>query len=209
MFKRTHLWRGGSMRTRKGLGLALGVAAVLAFGGFVATGGEPAGAEEEKAGPKEQPAKGRRAEFIAAFDRGDAGAVAAFWTPDATYVDQEGREYRGRAAIERLYAKGFAAGKGAKLTIHVTSAKQLTPDVALEDGITGVTRAGGVRGAMSRFSSVLVKKDGEWYFQSVRDAEAQAPSNAKRLDGLEWLIGEWAGEAEKGASGTGSYEWAE
>ena len=68
-----------------------------------------AGAGGRKAEEKEQPAKGRRAEFIAAFNKGDAKAVAAFWTPDATYVDQVGREYKGREAIEKLYEKVFAA----------------------------------------------------------------------------------------------------
>ena len=69
--------------------------------------------------------------------------MAAFWAPDATYVDQAGREYKGREAIEKLYEKVFAARKGAKLAIHVTSAKQVSPDVALEDGITEVTPAEG------------------------------------------------------------------
>jgi uncharacterized protein (TIGR02246 family) len=120
----------------------------------------------------------RPAAFIAAFNRGDAKAVAAFWTPDATYVDQAGREYKGREAILQLYEKVLAARKGAKLTIHVTSAKQMSPDVALEDGVTEVTPAEGGLPTTARFSAVLVKKDGAWYVQSVRDAVAHPPSNA-------------------------------
>jgi uncharacterized protein (TIGR02246 family) len=197
------------MKTRRGLALALGLAAILAVGGFVTTGRMPAGGEEAKAQEKEQAAKGRRAEFITAFNKGDAKAVAAFWTPDATYVDQVGREHKGREAIEQLYEKVFAARKGAKLTIHVTSDKQVTPDVVLEDGITEVTPAGGGPGTAARFSAVLVKKDGEWYLQSVHDALVHAPSNAEHLEDIEWLIGEWTGEAEKGESSTASYEWAE
>src|SRR5215471_6126836 len=103
------------MKTRRRLVLALGLTAVLAAGGFVAAGNLPADAEGRKAEEKEQPAKGRRADFIAAFNKGDARAVAAFWTPDATYVDQAGREYKGREAIQQLYEKVFAARKGAKL----------------------------------------------------------------------------------------------
>jgi uncharacterized protein (TIGR02246 family) len=197
------------MKTRRRLALAMGLAAILAVGGFIAARKSPADAQEQKAEEKEQPAKGRRAAFIAAFNKGDAKAVAAFWTPDATYVDQVGREYKGRTAIEQLYEKTFAARKGAKLAIHVTSAKMLTPDVALEDGITEVTPSEGGLGTAARFSAILVKKDGEWYLQSVRDAVAHPPSNAKHLEGLEWLIGEWTGEAEKGESANASYDWAE
>jgi uncharacterized protein (TIGR02246 family) len=197
------------MKTRNRIVLALGLAAALAAGGLVAAGRLPADAKEGKAEEKEQPAGARRAAFIAAFNRGDAKAVAAFWTPDATYVDQAGREYKGREAILQLYEKVFAARKGAKLTIHVTSAKQVSPDVALEDGVTEVTPAEGGLPTTARFSAVLVKKDGEWYVQSVHDAVAHPPSNAEHLEDLEWLIGEWAGEAEKGESARATYDWAE
>ena len=131
------------MNARRGLALAMGLAAALAAGGLVAAGKPPDDAGGRKPEEKEQPATGRRAAFIEAFNKGDARAVAAFWAPDATYVDQAGREYKGREAIEKLYEKVFAARKGAKLAIHVTSAKLLTPDGALEDGITEVTPAEG------------------------------------------------------------------
>ena len=56
--------------------------------------------------------KGKRAqEFVAAFNRGDAKAVAGFWAPDAEYVDQMGGTVKGRAALEKLYAKTFAENK--------------------------------------------------------------------------------------------------
>jgi uncharacterized protein (TIGR02246 family) len=194
------------------LALALGLAALLAAGGFVALRTIPAGAEEPKAEAKaEEKAldKERRAAFIAAYNKGDAKAVAAFWTPDATCVDPDGREYKGRAAIEKLYERVFADNKGAKLAIHVTTIKQLTPDVVLEDGITEVTPADGGFPTAAAFSAILVKKDGEWYVQSVRETEPQPPSNAAHLDELEWLLGDWTGENEKGESGSASYDWAE
>jgi uncharacterized protein (TIGR02246 family) len=171
--------------------------------------GKPSADAQDKPPEKVHPGPGRRAEFVAAFNRGDAKAVAAFWTADATYVDQAGREYNGRAAIEQLYAKAFAARKGAKLTIHVTSTKQVAPDVVLEDGITEVAPAEGGPGTVARFTAVLVRKDGEWYVQSVHDAVAHPPSHAVHLEDLEWLIGEWTGEAEKGESARAAYDWAE
>jgi uncharacterized protein (TIGR02246 family) len=197
------------MKTRKRLVLALGLAAVVAAGGLVAADRLLAGADGRKADEKGQPAQGRREAFIAAYNRGDAKAVGAFWTADATYVDQVGHEYKGRAAIEQLYEKVFAARKGAKLTIHVTAARQVSPDVALEEGVTEVTPAEGGLGTAARFSAVLVRKDGEWYLESVHDSVYHPPSHAEHLEDLEWLIGEWAGEAERGESAVASYEWAE
>jgi uncharacterized protein (TIGR02246 family) len=190
------------------LALALCLVAVLAGGGLVALRTIPAGADEPKAEEKAVD-KERRAAYIAAYDRGDASAVAAFWTPDATYVDQDGREFKGRAAIEKMYEKVFADNKGAKLAIHVTSLKQLTPDVVLEDGVTEVTPAGGGLATAARFSAVLVKRDGEWFVHSVRDAAPRPPSHAEHLEDLAWLIGEWTGEADKGESNTATYDWDE
>jgi uncharacterized protein (TIGR02246 family) len=196
------------MKTRKRLVLALGLAALVAAGGVVAVGRLPADAEKSKAEDKALD-KERRAAFIAAYEKGDAEAVAAFWTEDATYVDPDGREHKGRPAIEKMYAKLFAEQKGAKLAIHVTSIKQATPDVVLEDGITEVTPSGGGFPSASQFSAVLVKKDGEWYLQSVHETDPQPPSNAEELDDIAWLIGDWTGENEKGESASASYDWAE
>jgi uncharacterized protein (TIGR02246 family) len=196
------------MKTGRGLALTVGLTAILAGGGLVALRTIPAGAEEPKAEEKAVD-KDRRAAFLAAYDKGDAKAVAAFWTADATYVDQDGREYKGRKAIEKMYEKAFADNKGAKLAIHVTSFKRVSPDVVLEDGITEVTLAGGGFPIATRFSTVLVKKDGKWYLQSVHETEPQPPSNVEHLGDIEWLIGEWEGETEKGVSATASYDWAE
>jgi uncharacterized protein (TIGR02246 family) len=160
--------------------------------------------------PEALTGKGKRAqEFIAAFDRGDAKAVAAFWMPDATYVDQTGRQIKGRAAIEKLYEKTFAAQKGAKLNIHVSSVKMLSDTVGLEEGVTEVKPANGGLASAAAFAAVLVKVDGEWYLESLRESVPRPRSNVEHFDDIEWLIGEWTGEATKGESGKASYAWAE
>jgi len=196
------------MKTGRQLALTVGLVIILAGGGIVALRTIPAGAEEPKAEEKAVD-KDRRAAFLAVYEKGDARAVAAFWTADATYVDQDGREHKGRAAIEKMYEKVFADNKGAKLAIHVTSFKQLSPDVVLEDGITEVTLPGGGLPVAARFSAVLVKQDGEWYLQRIHETEPEPSSNADRLDDIEWLIGEWTGENEKGESASATYDWAE
>jgi uncharacterized protein (TIGR02246 family) len=182
--------------------ILLGLAVALGIGHFLASGR----ADE----PKPAPGKGKRAqEFIAAFNKGDAKAVAAFWTPEATYVDQAGHEVKGRAAIEKLYEGVFAQQKGAKLDINLISARLISADVGLEEGITVVTPADGGPASAARFSAVLVKKDDVWYLESVHDAVAHPPSNAEHFENLEWLLGEWTGEADKGESAKASYAWAE
>ena len=185
------------MSARRLVVLAVCLAIAMAIGQIVAGGKLPGKPDEPQSKGVAEPGKGKRAQaFIAAFNKGDAKETASFWAPDATYVDQVGREIKGRAAIEKLYEKVFAGNKGAKLTVHVTSARLLTPEVAVEDGTTEVTPADGNPGTVARFSAVLVRKDGEWYFESVHESVARPPTHAGHFEDIDWLIGEWTGESD-------------
>lgn len=196
------------MRKRTLFGLAFGLIAALAVGQLAAIGKVP-GQPDQPAAKGDPALRKRAAEFVAAFDKGDAAAVAGFWTPDGDYIDQAGRQTRGRAEIQQLYEKLFTERKGAKLTISPTAGRMVTPDVAIEDGVTEVTPADGGPGTAARYTAVLVRKDDRWFLESVRESVARPPSNAEHLEGLEWLVGDWAGEAEKGKSARASYSWAE
>ena len=93
---------------------------------------------------KEEAAMKKNAEaFVAAFDKGDAKAVAAFWTADGDYVDETGRHMKGREEIEKAFSEFFSENKGLKVQIHIESLHFVTPDVAVEDGVTSVSEADG------------------------------------------------------------------
>src|SRR5947199_4099395 len=74
----------------------------------------------------EKALKARGAEFVAAFNTGDAAALAAFWTEDGDYVDQLGRRRAGRKVIEAAFNKMFKERKGAKLRITPLGVRFLT-----------------------------------------------------------------------------------
>lgn len=183
---------------------------VVATGKGPATPATPAVPVEPMAQPDPAAGKGERAkEFIAAFEAGDAKALAGFWTPGGVFVDQTGRRYLGRAAIEAMYAKALAGKKGQKLTVTVTIARKLGDDVRVEEGVTEVTPADGGPPTSGEFTAVLVRKDGTWYFDSVRETLPIPPTHAEHFDSLAWLIGEWTGEQQKGESFAATYDWAE
>jgi uncharacterized protein (TIGR02246 family) len=189
------------MSNRSWLAATLGVALAVFPGIQTAVAQQPG---------KEGSGSGKRAQaFIAAFNKGDAKAVAAFWTPDGDYTDMAGEKYKGRAALEKLYGKVFAENKGAKLTIHVGAVRAIGTDTAIEEGITEVVPAEGGLPSVAAFMAVLVKRDGDWYFESVHDSVARPPSNAAHFEDLEWLLGNWVGEETKGESSRASYNWAE
>ena len=147
---------------------------------------------------KEEAAIFKNAEaFVEAFHKGDAKMLAAFWTTDGDYTDETGRVFKGREAIEKAFQDLFAENKGLKLRIEVKGFRLLTPDVALEDGITSTLSQNGGPPSRSRYSNVHVKKGSKWLLSSVREAAYFPPTNYEHLRGLEWAIGSWA-SAESG-----------
>ena len=164
----------------------------------------------DEGNPQEEKALQKRGEaFIAAFNKGDAKAVAGFWSPDGDYIDLAGKHLKGRKAIEDSFAKLFESEKGAKLQINPTSIRFVTPELAIEDGITEVVPAADGPSSAARYTVVHVKKDGEWFLASVRDAEVHPPTNFEHLRDLNWLIGEWVDEDVKGPVASVTYEWTD
>lgn len=166
-------------------------------------------ADQPNGNPEEAALKKRAGAFVEAFHKGDAKALAAFWTADGDYIDQNGHRLKGRDAIEKAFDRFFAENKDLKLRINVASIRFLTPEIAIEDGMTDVMPPDGGPPSRARYTNVHVKKDGEWYLSSVRDAVFSPPTNYEVLRGLEWTIGEWAADSDKGEIARVSFDWAD
>jgi uncharacterized protein (TIGR02246 family) len=147
--------------------------------------------------------------FVEAFQKGDAKAVAAFWTTDGDYTDMTGKRLSGRAEIEKSFTAFFAENKGVKLRIEIDALKFITPDVAIEDGMTAVLSPEGGPPSRAKYTIVHVKKDGKWSIGSVRESVYTPPSNAEHLRGLEGVIGSWAADANGGEVARISFGWSE
>jgi uncharacterized protein (TIGR02246 family) len=160
--------------------------------------------------PQEEDALFKQAQrFVDAFHKGDSKELAAHWTPSGDYVTQTGKHIKGREAIQKAFEELFAENKGLKLRIDSESLRFVTPDVAVEDGVTSVYPAGGAPPSRARYTIVHVKKDGEWMLSSVRDAPFAPPTNHEHLAQLEWLVGSWADENDKGEVARATYSWAD
>ncbi len=164
--------------------------------------------QDGNAADKEALAK-RGEAFVEAFNKGDAKELAQFWTEDGDYTDQVGHHVKGREAIAKVFDELFAEHKGLKLQINSKALKFVTPDVAIEDGTTAVIPPGGMPPTRARYTIVHVKKGDNWYLNSVRDAVYAPPSNREHLQGLEWAIGDWAADSDKGPTERLSVEWTD
>lgn len=129
--------------------------------------------------------------FTSAFNKGDAKAVSALWTPNCEYVDESGRETRGRDAIEKEYAELFQAKPGAQMETSVSSVRLLGPTVALEEGMTIIKSPKGKLISRGYYDVIHKKEDGKWLMASVREHASPSAAVRSKLGDLAWLIGDW------------------
>jgi uncharacterized protein (TIGR02246 family) len=139
--------------------------------------------------------------YVAAYNKQDARALAALWSPEAVYVDPEtGDEAVGRDEIEKEFAGTFANLKDSKLEVKVDSIKFLSPNVAIENGTARIIRPK-EEPDESTYSALFVKRGGKWLLDRVSEEEtpaapAKPPSNYEHLKDLEWMIGSWIDQDE-------------
>jgi uncharacterized protein (TIGR02246 family) len=134
--------------------------------------------------------------YVAAYNKGDAKALAALFAEDAEWIDENGGVLTGRPAIEAALKAALAGSKGRKVDIDVESVRTLTPDVLLEKGTTTVTEANG-RNAVNSYTAVHVKKGNDWLISQLTETGAPLTgTGALRLRELEWMVGSWVDKTE-------------
>jgi uncharacterized protein (TIGR02246 family) len=136
------------------------------------------------------------AAYVEAYNKHDAKALAAMWSPEAVYVDPEtGKESVGREEIEKEFADTFSDLKDAKLEVDVKAIKFLSPNVAIESGAARVIRPK-EEPDESSYTALFVKHDGKWLLDRVKEEEAAGPAEPPHsaydhLKELEWMVGSW------------------
>ena len=147
-------------------------------------------------------------EYIAAFQKGDHKALAAFYTEDATQTDGAGNVVvSGRAAIEKQLKDFFDENKGAEVELSIDSVRPLAPEVVLEKGEAVVTRTA-AKSSKTNYLAIHVKRGGKWLIAHLTESESQAaPSPYSHLQELEWMIGTWEDNTSEAEVRT-TCEWA-
>jgi uncharacterized protein (TIGR02246 family) len=146
------------------------------------------------------------AEFVAAFNRQDAKAVAALWTEKGDYIDETGQTLLGRAAIEEEYGRFFKENPNVKIQVAIDSLRLLSGDAAVEDGRTSLQPPPEGVPALAKYTVVHVKINGKWLMSTVREQRIETSSTHRDLLDFEWLIGKWTSE-EHGAKLISEFRW--
>jgi uncharacterized protein (TIGR02246 family) len=154
--------------------------------------------KESKADPSLSPDEKQIRQAVVAFvehyNAHKPDKVAALFAPDARMVFRDGTEVNGTSEIQQSFADAFAQSPKTAISVVVDSIKLLTPDVAVEEGITSMFPDGETLTSRGRYTVLHLKKGGRWLMQSVRVVEEESLSAYAELQPLEWLIGEWMDE---------------
>ena len=141
-------------------------------------------------------------EFCTAFQTGDGKAVAALWTAEGEYVGDDGTAIRGRAALEKDYAKFFAKNPDNRLEVEVETLRFPSRDTAVVEGHFKLRQGKAKELVVSRCSFLYAREDGKWLVAIAREW----PGDGMEIRDLEWLIGTWEAKRE-GTTVTTTYEW--
>jgi len=125
-----------------------------------------------------------------ALQRGDAKTLASLWTPDGDIVDDDGKISSGRETVGRITAVTPNAPRQT-FTLHDTSLRFLTTDVAIEDGTVEVTPVGGSTPLKGWFSATWLRHEGSWKLASLRESQITTGHGTPRLADLDWMVGDW------------------
>jgi uncharacterized protein (TIGR02246 family) len=127
-------------------------------------------------------------QFREAFEKGDARAIAAFYTEQCEYYDDStGEAFRGRAQVEKAYANIFKNRQGRKILVQSKSLRFLGLDTAIQEGLVRLEPVASELPVSTRYSCVLARENGQWKVA----LEHEWGAGEDKLEDLAWLIGEW------------------
>ena len=133
--------------------------------------------------------------YTAAYNRGDAKAVAAHWSDSGEWISPSGQRFQGKAAIEKELQTLFDENKGVRIEVMNPTIRILSADAAIEEGTVRVIRPGEPP-SESTYLAVHVKKGGQWKLDAVRETDVpETPPASSPLQDLAWLAGEWTDDS--------------
>jgi uncharacterized protein (TIGR02246 family) len=107
-------------------------------------------------------------QFVAAWNRGDAPAIAALLHPDVTVSGMAACAAAGLKSVEKYYGDALSTFfKSSKSEMTVSSIRFIRPDVAIIEGSNSVRGAHGLDGSEAPqldtlFTIVATKENGRW-----------------------------------------------
>ena len=149
---------------------------------------------EEKSDPAIAGLEKAATDFVTAYNKKDAAAIAALFTEDGEMSDLSGEDLTsGRDQIKAHYEEVFAGEETPSIAIEVKSVRLVAPTLAIEDGTAHLTPPGENAPPRSTdYTAVLMKgSDGVWQIASTRSLKDSTDAAGQLSDLADVLKGEW------------------
>jgi uncharacterized protein (TIGR02246 family) len=134
------------------------------------------------------------AEFVTAYNKQDATAIAALFTEDGEMADLSGTNLTsGRDEIQARYEQIFSDDP-LHIAIEVDSVRFVAPNLAIEDGTFHLTPAGDESAPprSTTYTAVLIQDDaGAWRIASTRSLKDVTEAAGHLASLADALKGEW------------------
>jgi uncharacterized protein (TIGR02246 family) len=154
-----------------------------------------AAAETTATGADESAIRAAIDSYVAAYNRGDAKAVAALWAESGEWISPSGERFQGRQAIQKEMESLFREERGARIEVISPTIRFVSPDVAIEEGTVRVIHRSEPP-TESTYMAVDVREGGKWKISTVRETEVpEAPAASSQLQDLAWLVGDWVDDS--------------
>lgn len=165
-----------------------------------AAAGAAVRAQENRAA--EQAIRDALQSYSDAFSRGQAPRAGPAFVENAEYVTSDGDRIKGRQAIVKRMMGYLSTHHGDHLKLTADSILFVTPEVAQVDGNAEIRGPGGPPD-VSPYTALMVRRDGRWMMQSLRDLstegdEEDATSAADQIKTLDWMVGDWNQQSAAG-----------
>jgi uncharacterized protein (TIGR02246 family) len=139
------------------------------------------------------------ADFVTAYNKKDAAAVAALFAENGEITDLSGADtVMGRAAIKARYEEMFSDKDTPEIAVETESVRLLNPSVAVEDGTFHLTQKGEDETVQSfTYTAVLLKNAaGAWEIGSSRTLEEVTGADGHLAGLAAALKGDWTCQKE-------------
>jgi uncharacterized protein (TIGR02246 family) len=151
-------------------------------------------AETDEVSADEQQIREAIVKFVELHKQHDSQGIADLFLPNGVMIYSDGEQYEGTEAIQQHFAEVFEQRPAGAISIDVDSIRFLTPEVAIERGVTELFPDGETLSLRAPYTVHHLKRDGVWKMAQVRVADEEVVSAYAALQPLEWLIGDWVDE---------------
>jgi uncharacterized protein (TIGR02246 family) len=147
--------------------------------------------------PIEQAVRAAGDAFVAAYNAGDAGALAALFTEGAEIENEYGELIRGKnQEILPHFTDLFARKAGGTLEVRDRDIRLLSLDSAIEEGESRLVPPADEPPEYTRYSVLYVKQDGKWLHARIRDELTPNAPPSAYMRKLAFLVGDWINESD-------------